>query len=250
MRAHVFGYASLVSAAHRLVTLCGHRRVWGVAMDNRVAVPGYKVYERADGSRPAVDVAFLDLQPDPQAAITGGLLPVDADALAALDARERQYRRIDVTAAIDPAPPAEARVWTYVGRPPGRERVRRAQGGRLGGDPARLSRRRPPGLPRVRRRRAPALRGEHRAPAVPGARARADRSAGLAEAFHGWVNLPPAPRPTCVPRAPRSAPAPPRPASRSAGWCRRPPDATARRGRTGGRAARWPRAGRRARSGR
>ena len=35
---------------------------WGVAMDNRVDVPGYKPYRlRADGSRPAVFVAFLDI---------------------------------------------------------------------------------------------------------------------------------------------------------------------------------------------
>jgi hypothetical protein len=126
---HVFGYASLVGApgATRLVTLRGHRRVWGVAMDNRVAVPGYKVYEEPDGDRPAVAVAFLDLEPDPGAAVTGALLDLTEDELRALDDRERQYRRADVTAAIEPAPPAGARVWTFVGREPGRERVRRGR---------------------------------------------------------------------------------------------------------------------------
>jgi hypothetical protein len=136
---HVFGYASLVGApaARRLVTLRGHRRFWGVAMDNRVAVPGYKVYEAPDGRRPAVAVAFLDLAPAKDAAVDGALLEVDDDALADLDARERQYRRADVTAAIEPAPPAGARVWTYVGRDEGRERVRR---GRRGGGPVVIQR--------------------------------------------------------------------------------------------------------------
>jgi hypothetical protein len=135
----VFGYASLVGApaATRVVTLRGHRRVWGVAMDNRVAVPGYKVYEAPDGERPAVAVAFLDLQPDPDAGVGGALLDVGEDDLRALDDRERQYRRADVTAAIEPAPPAGARVWTYVGRERGRERVRR---GRENGAPVVIQR--------------------------------------------------------------------------------------------------------------
>jgi hypothetical protein len=124
----VFGYASLVAAsAWRPATLRGYRRVWGVAMDNRVAVPGYKVYERPDGSRPAVDVAFLDLEPDAATTIAGALLAVDADALAALDRRERQYRRVDVGAQVDP-PPAGP-VWAYAGRDEGRARVARGRAG-------------------------------------------------------------------------------------------------------------------------
>jgi hypothetical protein len=133
--AYVFGYGSLVAAAPRVATLHGFRRVWGVAMDNRVAVPGYKVYELPDGTRPPVDVAFLDLEPVGGAAVDGGVLAVDAVALAALDARERQYRRIDVTAAVDPAPGAP--VWAFVGREPGRARVAR---GRAGGDEVVLQR--------------------------------------------------------------------------------------------------------------
>ena len=123
----VFAYASLVAgSAWRPATLRGYRRVWGVAMDNRVAVPGYKVYERPDGSRPAVDVAFLDLEPDAATTIAGALLAVDADVLAALDRRERQYRRVDVSARIDPAPGGP--VWAYMGRDEGRARVARGRG--------------------------------------------------------------------------------------------------------------------------
>jgi hypothetical protein len=126
---HVFGYGSLVAAAERVVALRGHRRVWGVAMDNRVAVPGYKVYELPDGTRPPVSVAFLDLEPaaEDDAVVEGGLLPVDAAALARLDDRERQYARIDVTAAIAPA--TAGRVWAYAGRAEGRAR---AAAGRAG----------------------------------------------------------------------------------------------------------------------
>src|ERR687894_1532691 len=39
----VFGYGSLAAGfAGRRARLHGHRRVWGVAMDNRLDIPGYK----------------------------------------------------------------------------------------------------------------------------------------------------------------------------------------------------------------
>jgi len=128
--AQVFGYGSLVTGAARIVTLRGHRRVWGVAMDNRVAVPGYKVYELPDGTRPPVSVAFLDLAPDAGTAVNGGLLPVADAALARLDERERQYERLDVTAAVAPAvADGDGPVWAYVGRAPGRARVAAGRAG-------------------------------------------------------------------------------------------------------------------------
>jgi gamma-glutamylcyclotransferase (GGCT)/AIG2-like uncharacterized protein YtfP len=123
---HVFTYGSLVTRAARRATLRGHRRVWGVAMDNRAAVPGYKVYEEPDGSRPPVHVAFLDLEPAGRGdAVNGALLPVDAAALAALDERERQYERVEVTAAVAPVAGGGVggRVWAYMGRRTGRARV-------------------------------------------------------------------------------------------------------------------------------
>lgn len=129
---YVFGYASLVAAdGARPARLRGHRRVWGVAMDNRVAVPGYKVYELPDGTRPAAAVAFLDLVPDAGADVDGALLEVGDEALAALDARERQYERIDVAAAIalDSGVSVSGPVWTYVGRAPGRARVAAGRAG-------------------------------------------------------------------------------------------------------------------------
>lgn len=119
----VFGYGSLAAGVRgRRARLEGYRRVWGVAMDNRVDIPGYKSYRRRDDdSRPAVYVAFLDIAEEAGGAVEGVLLAVDDVALRALDARERNYDRIDVTAAVAGAP---GRVWTYRGSAAGRERLR------------------------------------------------------------------------------------------------------------------------------
>jgi hypothetical protein len=103
-------------------TIEGRRRTWDVAMDNSVDLSGYKYYlDEATGARPEIFVAFLDLRPEPGAATGGLLLPVDPDDMPRLDARERNYARIDVTGAVSGAP-AGARVWTYVGTPDARER--------------------------------------------------------------------------------------------------------------------------------
>ena len=124
---HVFGYASLVAdgAPGRLTRMHGVRRAWGVATDNSLGIPGYKMYlHRSDGSRPSVFVAFLDLLPAPGRVVNGVLRPVTVDDLELLDRRERNYDRVDVTASIDSAP---GRVWAYVGSSAGRERLRRAR---------------------------------------------------------------------------------------------------------------------------
>lgn len=119
---HVFGYGSLAAVrdgdAH-LATLHGHQRRWGVAMDNREAIPGYKRYVDPDGLHPAVHVAFLDLTPG-DGAVNGVCRPVTAAQLAALDARERNYERVDVTAQLDGAP---GPVWAYIGSAAGRARL-------------------------------------------------------------------------------------------------------------------------------
>ena len=127
-RQFVFGYGSLAAGcAGRPARLEGYRRVWGVAMDNTITIPGYKFYRRRDdgggldGQRPAVFVAFLDIVEDPRGATDGLLIGVDDETLRALDDRERNYDRIDVTAAVRDAP---GRVWTYRGSADGRERLR------------------------------------------------------------------------------------------------------------------------------
>ncbi len=117
---HVFGYASLLIDMRRegeeLAMLQGYRRTWNVATDNTRTLPGYKIYlEPGTERRPEVFVTFLNLVPDARASVAGVLFPVDEEALAALDGRERNYRRIEVGERIGEV--VEGRVWTYVGTP-------------------------------------------------------------------------------------------------------------------------------------
>ena len=129
-RAFVFGYGSLTlldgvvpirePRPEGFVTdLPGFARAWGVAMDNRRDLPGYKYYVAAGGRRPAVYVSFLDVHERPDATVNGVCLPVDAARLAALDRRERNYTRVDVS---DRVAAGGARVWVYAGSAAGRER--------------------------------------------------------------------------------------------------------------------------------
>lgn len=131
---YVFGFGSLAGEtsdsdkvaldprAAVLAQLPGFRRIWGVAMDNTVDIPGYKSYRDVNGERPAVMVAFLDITPDVGTTVEGVCQPVTAQQLAALDARERNYVRIDVTAALVGQP--AGRHWLYLGSQHGRERAR------------------------------------------------------------------------------------------------------------------------------
>jgi hypothetical protein len=123
----VFGYGSLAAdlpGSHPAV-LRGRRRGWGVAMDNSVDVRGYKHYRlRADGSRPEVFVAFLDLFDDPAAVTHGVCVAVDDGQLPAIDHRERNYERVDCSDAVTPA---RGTVWAYVGSAEGRRRLDRAR---------------------------------------------------------------------------------------------------------------------------
>jgi gamma-glutamyl AIG2-like cyclotransferase len=122
---YVFGYGSLASdllADVEVTRLRGYRRVFGVAADNSEVIAGYKRYRLSgDSLYPNVYVAFLDIVEDPGTVINGVLAPVDPEALADLDRRERNYDRIDVTAAIDSPP--DGRVWAYAGSPDGRDRL-------------------------------------------------------------------------------------------------------------------------------
>lgn len=123
----IFAYGSLAAdlRGDHPAVLRGRRRGWGVAMDNRLDVPGYKHYRlRADGSRPAVFVAFLDLFEDPAASTHGLCVAVDEDQLPVIDHRERNYERVDVTDQVSPAP---GTVWAYVGSSTGRRRLQDAR---------------------------------------------------------------------------------------------------------------------------
>lgn len=120
----MFAYGSLVAAAGEEgvpAVLADHERWWGVAMDNADAVPGYKRYlDPATGTAPDVAVAFVDVRPAPGAAVHGVVVPVDEAGLDALDGRERNYERRDVSDAVDA--PVGGPVVAYVGSPEGRAR--------------------------------------------------------------------------------------------------------------------------------
>lgn len=122
-REYVFGYGSLAATPDGgyVTELRGHRRRWGVAMDNRRDLPGYKWYRSAaTGERPAVYVAFLDVVPTAVDAVNGVCRPLLDGELAQLDDRERNYDRVEVT---DRVAEARGRVWAYVGSSAGRARL-------------------------------------------------------------------------------------------------------------------------------
>ncbi len=128
MRDFVFGFGSTVDiqklgeflrrplspAGWCMGHLNGFRRLWNVAMDNSADLPDYKYYVLAEsGQRPSYFITFLNLQSDTTSRVNGILFQVDETDLERLDARERNYRRVDVSDRVDPSPP-DARVWTYV----------------------------------------------------------------------------------------------------------------------------------------
>jgi cation transport regulator ChaC len=126
-RQFVFGYGSLPAEKGGVpCRLRDHRCHWGVAMDNREAIPGYKVYVDPDtGERPAVEVAYLSIDAEDGATVDGVAFPVTDEELAALDHRERNYHREDVTDLIDAD--LGGRVWAYVGSEAGRRRLARGR---------------------------------------------------------------------------------------------------------------------------
>jgi cation transport regulator ChaC len=125
----VFGYGSLAHVenlsaflarhraefdAHSHAELIGFQRTWTVAMDNSETLAGYKYYvDTATGARPEVFVAFANIESRQGARVAGILFEVTHATLEILDARERNYKRTDVTAHVSLA--VEGTVWTYLG---------------------------------------------------------------------------------------------------------------------------------------
>ncbi len=92
-----------------------------MAMDNTEDIPGYKHFvDSATGERPAVWVAFVDLEPAPAGEVAGAVVEVANEDLPELDGRERNYERVLLATSAGPA-------WTYVGSLAGRERLRRGR---------------------------------------------------------------------------------------------------------------------------
>lgn len=114
--AYLFGYGSLLNPRSiektlgrpiareelRVVRLYGYRRVWNLVDD--------VIDERGK----QVSAVFLNLEPAPGSNVVGLSFPVTPTELTALDLRERNYDRADVTAAIEPSPATA--VYTYVGK--------------------------------------------------------------------------------------------------------------------------------------
>jgi hypothetical protein len=112
----------------RPAVLEGYRRTWNVAMDNSRRIPGYKQYvDPATGEPPGCFVVFLNVVVDGGARVNGALVEVSADGLAALDRRERNYERIDISAQL--AEPVDGTAWAYVGSSEAVERFRIGQRG-------------------------------------------------------------------------------------------------------------------------
>jgi hypothetical protein len=131
---YVFGYASLVALQEPLAAgaeraallgrLRGYRRFWGAAMNNWEGGEDAKHWLDGDtGERPRIRVAYLDIEPRQGRTVNGAAIHVDGARLAALDAREINYQRIDVSAAFEPELPGT--VYAYVGLDAARERCRR-----------------------------------------------------------------------------------------------------------------------------
>ena len=120
----LFAYGSLLPAGEaRPCDLSGWQRSWGVAMDNTVDLPGYKHFVTPEGERPALMVAFLSIARVAGATVNGVALRVTDDELPGLDARERNYTRVDVTEDIDAG--LDGQVWAYAGHNAARERLAR-----------------------------------------------------------------------------------------------------------------------------
>lgn len=129
---YVFGYGSLVALRTPLVVagvaypavpcrLQGFGRGWGVAMNNWEAAPEKKHYvDRASRRAPRIRIAFLDLEEQAGVAVNGLAIPVDAAQLAAFDAREVNYERIEVSPALEPR--LSGRVFVYRGTEEARAR--------------------------------------------------------------------------------------------------------------------------------
>lgn len=115
-RAAIFGYGSLINPKSIAKTLgrtlaggelfpcrlVGYRRVWDV------------VDEILDPNAARKRAVFLNLRPDPSASVLGVGFYLSAAELRALDVRERNYDRVDVSGHLQPSVPAAA--FTYVAK--------------------------------------------------------------------------------------------------------------------------------------
>jgi hypothetical protein len=131
---YVFGYASLVSpesvertldaapSEFHLASLAGWRRDWLVGSD-RTSHPEREFVTADEATYDGV-VVVLGIAEAAGADCGGAVFSVSPGDLSQLDVRERNYRRIDVTAGVSwLGKPAHCTVHTYVPLPRARERI-------------------------------------------------------------------------------------------------------------------------------
>ena len=133
----LFAYGSLLPAGHAVLPdgavaahLLGWRRSWSVAMDNSVDLPGYKHYVAPRRRPPRPDGLLPRHRRARRRRVNGVALRVGADELPALDERERNYERREVTGQLDVAWRARLGL---------RRPARRARAGRRGRRERRLA---------------------------------------------------------------------------------------------------------------
>jgi hypothetical protein len=137
---YVFGYGSLMEewldeGTACLANLAGFERNWLATMDNRLSIPGYKIYEPLpDAQRPDF-VSFLNIsRTRGSKPLTGVIRRYSLTELAELDRRERNYLRIEVTRHVrficgaQGKPNAPYTIWTYTASVAARERHRASHG--------------------------------------------------------------------------------------------------------------------------
>lgn len=117
--AYLFGYGSLMSPESiartlgRPVELNALKTVWLNGYERGWTVYDTLLFGDQGEGKPA---AFLNIRPHAGRRCNGIALPVRIADLNGFDQRERNYRRVDVSALI--SPPLERPVFTYVGKEP------------------------------------------------------------------------------------------------------------------------------------
>jgi hypothetical protein len=96
--------------------LHGFRRAWNVAVP--AVNPGGFLYSDVDGKPVNGTVSYLGIRhAHDRAAMNGVVIALDEDGLSALDRRERNYRRIEVTEHVEADIPKGRPVYTYLPLP-------------------------------------------------------------------------------------------------------------------------------------
>ncbi|MBL7261602.1 gamma-glutamylcyclotransferase family protein [Paractinoplanes lichenicola] len=112
----ILGRPAVAGVDYLRATLHGWRLSWNVCTDNTTSRE-VRYYEPGTGTRPQIQVLFLNVEPDGDAQTSGYVMRVEAEHLQKLDVREGNYNRVLVTDEIAAEGGRPEVVWTYVGKP-------------------------------------------------------------------------------------------------------------------------------------